>query len=124
MVAALNAPAQPVRLLDYLLHDVVPCVILSRSSLVLANVPLPERFALHKLLVSESRPTAFANKFGKDRLQAMQLLEVLISEAPDGIEAAKADLVERGKGWSSKLNRALKKAGAIAPGVAEHVATL
>lgn len=95
--------------LDYLLTDPVPVVATGRRAQLLLNVPAPERFALHKLLVSESRAAAFANKARKDRLQAMQMLEVLVEESPDGLAPAKADLVSRGKGWGDRLARALGK---------------
>jgi hypothetical protein len=108
-IPALNAMGQPLRFLDYLLIDPVPAVVAGRRAMVLLSVPAPERFALHKLLVSESRSTAFAVKAGKDREQAMQLLAALIEDAPDGVAAAKADLMERGAGWSGKLVRALNK---------------
>lgn len=108
-VPAFNAMAQPLRFLDYLLREPVPAVAIGRRALALVNVPAPERFALHKLLVSESREAVFATKAEKDRLQAMQLLEVLIEEAPDGLLGALDDLRQRGKGWTDKLARALRK---------------
>lgn len=123
-VPALNAMAQPLRFLDYLLQEPVPAVVAGRRTLALVNVPAPERFALHKLLVSESREAVFATKAEKDRLQAMQLLEVLIEEAPDGIEKAWADLVTRGKGWSDKLDRALKKCQVAYPDVVAYLRAL
>jgi len=123
-IAALNAPAQPMRFLDYLLKEPIPVVIVGRKASVLVNVPLPERFAFHKLLVSESRPAAFATKAEKDRMQAVQLLQVLIEEAPDGLKQAKTDLVERGKAWSDKLARASKKSQKLAPDAMKYVAEL
>ena len=123
-VPALNSVAQPVRFLDYLLEESVPAVATGRRALVLLNVPAPERFALHKLLVAESRPAALAVKASKDREQAMQLIEALIENAPDGVAAAKADLVRRGKGWSDKLSRALKKARRGHAGAVEFVEQL
>lgn len=109
-VPAFQSVAQPLRFLDYLLVSPVPAVVTGRRSLALVNVPAPERFALHKLLVSESRSAAFATKAEKDRIQAMQMLEALIENAPDELGAAKADLVSRGKGWRDKLTKALSKA--------------
>lgn len=123
-VPALNALAQPLRFLDYLLKEPVAAVVVGRRALALVNVPAPERFALHKLLVSESREAVFAAKAEKDRLQAMQLLEVLIEEAPDGLEGALADLVQRGKGWSDKLARALRKGEKTYPEAARHLREL
>ncbi len=46
------------RFLDYLIEDPIPAVDVGRNAIVLANVPRPERFALHKLPVSESREHA------------------------------------------------------------------
>ncbi|MFZ5722552.1 MAG: GSU2403 family nucleotidyltransferase fold protein [Pseudomonadota bacterium] len=123
-VPALNAVAQPLRFLDYLLESPVPAVIVGRRALLLANVPAPERFALHKLLVSESRVAAFATKAEKDRQQAMQMLEVLMQEAPDGVAPAVADLRARGKGWADKLGKALHKCARTWPDVAAWVQSL
>lgn len=123
-VPALNAQAQPLRYLDYLIEEPVPIVIPGRKALVLINVPRPERFALHKLIVSESRESAFATKAEKDRLQAMQLLEVLIEEAPDGLAEAKATLVAHGKRWADKMQRALRKCQRHAPDVVAYVEAL
>ncbi len=123
-VPAFNAPAQPLRFLDYLLVDPVPVVATGQRTLLLLNVPAPERFALHKLLVSESRAAASAPRAQKDRHQAMQVLEVLIEEAPDGLAPARADLVARGKGWTDKLARALGKSRKQYPAAVEFVGAL
>lgn len=120
-VPALNAMAQPLRFLDYLLQEPVPAVAVGRRALALVNVPAPERFALHKLLVSESREAVFATKAEKDRLQAMQMLAVLIEEAPDGLAGALEDLWRRGKGWSDKLGRALRKCERAHPEAVAYV---
>lgn len=123
-VPSLNAVAQPLRFLDYLLESPVPAVVIGKRSLSLVNVPQPERFALHKLIVSESRVAVFASKAEKDRVQAMQMLEVLIENAPDGLVAAKDDLLARGKGWSDKFNRAMKKCAKNYPEVVTYIAEL
>lgn len=123
-IPALNAPAQPVRFLDYLIAEVTPTVIVGRKTLLLANVPLAERFALHKLLISEARPAAAAGKAEKDRIQAAQVVQVLVEEAPDGLPAAKADLIGRGDGWADRLARALRKSRKLAPEAIDHVARL
>jgi hypothetical protein len=120
-VPALNAPAQPLRFLDYLLEETMPVPVVARTALALVNLPLPERFAVHKLLVSESRESAFAAKAEKDRRQAIQVLEVLQQEAPDGVQGAVVALVARGPRWRKRLERALEKCRRDAPGVAEFV---
>ncbi len=108
-VPALNAPAQALRFLDYLLDAPIPTPAFSNTALVLVNVPRPARFALHKLIVSESRGEAFATKAEKDRQQATQVLEVLIEESPDALAEARAALIAQGKGWTDRFNRAVKK---------------
>ncbi|MCS3904521.1 hypothetical protein J2T55_002560 [Methylohalomonas lacus] len=123
-VPAFNAPAQPVRFLDYLIEETLPTVLAGHKYCVLLNIPSPERFALHKLLVSESRSSTFAAKAEKDRLQSAQLLQVLVSEAPDGLKQARDDLVGRGKQWAGKLQRGLEKIETIAPEASRYVAAL
>lgn len=107
MVGLLKAPAQPLRFLDYLIEAPITAVVAGRRRAVVLNVPAPERFALHKLLLSAVRPSAFATKAQKDRIQATQLLGVLIDEAPDGLETAYAELAARGAGWVRKVAQAV-----------------
>ena len=57
-------------------------------------------------------------------MQAAQLLSVLVEEAPAGLKQAKRDLVKRGKGWSDKLTRALKKTEPLAPHPVDYIASL
>lgn len=123
-VPALNSVAEPLRHLDYLLVEPVPVVVVGKRMLVVLNVPAPERFALHKLLLAESRPAMFASKATKDRLQAMQMLGVLIAEAPDGLADAWHDLKSRGAGWAGKLHRALAKCATAWPDTVAWVRAL
>jgi hypothetical protein len=114
-VPALNAKAQPLRFLDYLLDEALAVPIFSRTQVALVNVPQPARFALHKLLVSESRDVGFATKAEKDRFQAANLLEVLKVDHPASIRAAKRALDARGRGWTTRVEKALRKLGPDAP---------
>lgn len=124
LIPALKAPALPVRFLDYLIEDPVPGLIFGRSDLVLANLPNPARFALHKLIVSESRPAAFAAKAQKDRLQAAMLLDAVLAETPDDLERAAGVLLERGPGWLTKVQRAMDKSRAYADDAFARLETL
>ena len=49
---AINAAAEPVRFLDYLLEDTPQAVIVANAG-ILVSVPSPGRFAIHKLVVSQ-----------------------------------------------------------------------
>lgn len=123
-VPALNAVAEPLPFLDYLVDTQVAAVVVGKRSQALINVPLPERFALHKLLVAESRSSAFATKAVKDRQQAMQVLSVLMDDAPDGVAVAKSELMARGKSWTSKLETALRKCGKSHPDIVDWIKSL
>ncbi|MDH4316553.1 MAG: GSU2403 family nucleotidyltransferase fold protein, partial [Gammaproteobacteria bacterium] len=89
----LGTYASPFRHLDYLLVDLQPAVLLYEHG-IMVNVPAPGRFAVHKCVVSQKRPAAFAAKALKDRSQAEQVFQVLLENRPTDIslayEAAKA----------------------------------
>lgn len=86
-IPALSAMAEPVRFLDYLLADTQPAAVPVRSG-VLVNIPSPGRFALHKLVVSQRRAVAFAEKSRKDIVQAAAVLEVLFEDRPGDVHIA------------------------------------
>ena len=86
-VKALNSYADPLRFLDYIIEDSVPAVVVAKSG-ILVNVPTPARFALHKLVVSQRRSTAFALKSKKDIKQAELLIEVLLDTRPGDLQLA------------------------------------
>jgi hypothetical protein len=102
-LASLKTMAQPVRFLDYLLENIQPAIIVSKSG-ILVNTPSPARFALHKLVVSQRRLPAFHTKSKKDINQAEQLLTVLVDERPGDILLA----LEAIKELPNKFNQQLK----------------
>jgi hypothetical protein len=85
--------ASPLRDLDYLLNDLQPAVLLYEHGIMI-NVPAPGRFAVHKCVVSQKRPAAFAAEALKDQSQAEQIFKVLLDSRPADItlalEAARA----------------------------------
>lgn len=83
----LNAAALPMPGLGYLLHDAARAVILAGAG-ILANVPSPARFALHKLWVAQRRNVSEQAKARKDLRQAAQLLEVLLHDRRADVEDA------------------------------------
>ena len=105
---ALGAHASALRFLDYLLAETVPAAMLTGSG-VLVRVPTPERFALHKLIVSQRRSAAEASKVTKDLAQAAALLEVLLEDRPADLADAWQDLVERGRKWGTEARRGGKR---------------
>lgn len=89
-VPELKAHAKGLPYLNYLLTASQEVPLLSSHGSVMVRVPLPERYALHKLIVSQLRPKT-GGKPDKDLRQAATLLEVLAERFPGAIEdAAKA----------------------------------
>ncbi len=103
----LNVKAEPIRFLDYLLEETQPIAIPFDIG-ILVNVPNPARFAIHKLVVSQRRPSAFASKSKKDIDQANQLLEVLFTSAPGSVIAAVDSAREMGKKFFTQYQTAAK----------------
>ena len=83
----LQAAAQPVAFLDYLLEETIQAVVLSGDA-PLVNLPGPGRFALHKLWLSGLRPTTFEARARKDLRQGGEMLEVLVEDRPGEVRRA------------------------------------
>ena len=110
-IPQLDAFAEPVRFLDYLLEDVQIAVLLHGHG-ILVNVPAPARFALHKLVVSRRRPPAFAEKARRDLAQARALLDILVDERPGDVALAAEAAVRVGGRFRVQMHAGLEAAGA------------
>ena len=110
---ALGAHALPLRFLDYLIREPVQAAILYRSG-VLANVPDPARYAVHKLIVATRRASPAAAKARKDIEQSAALLRVLAEDRPDELEDAYAEARARGPAWRDAVDRGARRLGADA----------
>jgi hypothetical protein len=101
---ALQTDAQPLRFLDYLIYEPEPAVILHGSG-VYVHVPAPERYAVHKLIVSRRRPEGVAKR-DKDLRQAEALLEALVQKRPHELKLAWEEARNRGQKWRQLLGEA------------------
>lgn len=102
---ALGVEAEPLRYLDFLIREPEPAVLLYGDG-VYVNVPAPERFALHKLIVARRRKLGLA-KIEKDLRQAESLLNVLIQKHPYELRNVWKEAVERGKKWQRLIGEGL-----------------
>jgi hypothetical protein len=102
---ALRTHAQPLRFLDYLLVDAIRATVLWDGG-ILVNVPQPERYAIHKLIVAERR-TASAAKGPKDLYQASSLFDALAEDRAPDLAAAWHEAYERGPRWRKHLRDSL-----------------
>lgn len=114
----LHVTLQPLKFMEFSLENVQQTVLLTGAGAVLANVPHPARYALHKLIVAGERQGAFSVKSGKDIMQSGLLLAALREAKPWEVEAAWENLKARGAGWVARARRGLAALDAKFP--AEH----
>lgn len=105
---ALGVAAQSLHFLNYLIAQPIPAAALYRSG-VLVQIPRPERFAIHKLIVADRRAGRDAIKAEKDRLQAAFLIEALAEDRPDDLAEAYEDARARGPEWRRRIDATLAR---------------
>ena len=105
---SMGAFAQPLRFLDYVIHEPTQAVALCRSG-VLVNIPQPARYAVHKLIVAARRAQTASAKAGKDIEQAAALIRVLAEDRPDELEQALVEARDRGPSWQRELHRGARR---------------
>ncbi len=106
---ALGVKAQALHHLNYLIAEPLQAAVLYRDG-ALVQVPRPERYAVHKLIVADRRRTGpNAMKARKDREQAAFLIKVLSEEDPDALSDAYQDARGRGAAWRRRLDASLTR---------------
>ncbi|MCB6176964.1 hypothetical protein LHP98_02320 [Rhodobacter sp. Har01] len=106
---ALGVKAQSLHFLNFLIAQPIKAAALYRSG-VLVQIPRPEAFAIHKLIVADRRrggPDQIKSR--KDRAQAALLVEVLAEDRPDELREAHADALSRGPHWRDHIARSLAR---------------
>ncbi|MAC79699.1 MAG: hypothetical protein CML66_16740 [Rhodobacteraceae bacterium] len=106
---ALGVSAQGLNYLNYLIADPIHAVALYRSG-VLVQIPRPERFAIHKLIVADRRRDGPDRaKARKDLAQAEVLIGVLAQDRPDELAEAYEDALSRGQRWRERIGASLAR---------------
>ncbi|SMX51055.1 nucleotidyltransferase family protein [Actibacterium lipolyticum] len=105
---ALGVEAQALHHLNYLIAEPIKAAILYRSG-VMVQIPRPERFAIHKLIVADRRKGRDALKASKDRRQAGFLISVLAEDRPDDLQDAYEDAQSRGPKWRERIAASLER---------------
>lgn len=95
-VPELAAHAKGLPYLAYLLAESQPGMLMAREGCCAVRVPLPERFAVHKLIVSQLR-TGRNAKSAKDVRQACVLAAALAASHPGALEEAVAHVPARAR---------------------------
>lgn len=111
----LGIALQPLKFMEFSLENIQQVVLFAGDQCVVANVPHPARFALHKLIVYGERQGSYAAKSAKDLDQAAALLGRLKETRAWEVEEAWEDLLSRGKGWRTRVARGWEVLARIAP---------
>ncbi|HEX2525156.1 MAG TPA: GSU2403 family nucleotidyltransferase fold protein [Geminicoccus sp.] len=104
-----GAQGQPLRFLDFLIYQEIPTTLLHGPG-IRVNVPAPERYAVHKLIVAARRSAEGRLKAAKDLAQAAALIEAhavtrQIDILLDVLDQARA----RGPSWRDAIERSLNR---------------
>lgn len=102
----LNLALEPLKFMELSLEAPVQTCVIAQAGACMINVPRPERYAIHKLLVAGERPPAERTKSRKDLSQAASLASWFLEAADVRVfNAAWREALRRGKGWRTRLLR-------------------
>src|SRR5215475_12384583 len=104
----LGVYAQGLPFLNFLIAEPIPAVALYRSGL-LVQIPRPERYAIHKLIIAQRRSGTARAKAVKDLAQAHALIAILVEDRPRELEEAYQRALESGPKWREAIQRSLKQ---------------
>lgn len=106
---ALGVSAQALNYLNFLIAEPIHALALYRSG-VLVQIPRPERFAIHKLIVASRRHGGPDEaKARKDRAQAEFLIRTLAEDRPDDLAEAYEHALSQGPRWRDRIASSLER---------------
>lgn len=106
---ALGVKARALHHLNFLIADPIQVAVLYRSG-VLVQIPRPERYAIHKLIIADRRRDGVNSlKSRKDRAQADFLIRFFAQEHPELIAETLEDAQSRGSAWRTRIAASLKR---------------
>ena len=108
LLEPLGIYAQALPFLNFLIADPIPAVGLYRSG-VLVQIPRPDRYAVHKLIVANRRHRGAAAKATKDLAQAEILIGILAEDRPAELADAVEHALETGPAWRDALSKSFKR---------------
>lgn len=106
---ALGVSAQALNYLNFLIAEPIQAAVIYRSG-VLVQVPRPERYAIHKLIIADRRRDGAGSlKASKDREQAAFLIEAMAEDRPDDLSRAYATAKDVGPRWREHIANSLRR---------------
>lgn len=112
-LAPLGVYAQALAFLNFLIAEPIPAVALYRSG-VLVQIPRPERYAVHKLIVAQRRNAGSTAKRRKDLDQSETLIRALAEDRPHELQDAYRTARKSGPKWREAIDRSLNQKPEIA----------
>jgi hypothetical protein len=112
----LNLALEPLKFMEYSLEGTTQGCIFGNTGASTVNLPAPERYAVHKLIVHGERPTSERTKARKDLLQSASLVEYFEESGRAKVfNAAWRDALDRGPGWRKRAREGKKALLQMAP---------
>ncbi len=108
----LGVYAQALPFLNFLIADPIPAVALYRSG-VLVQIPRPEHYAVHKLIVATRRRSSATLKAKKDLAQAEVLFEVLLEDRPAELADSLETALTKGPAWREAIDASVRQSDPI-----------
>lgn len=109
VMKGLNLALEPLKFMEFSLQQTTQGCIFGNLGACVVNLPAPERFAVHKLIVFGERPARERAKANKDLLQAGSLVQwLLVNDQAELFNAAWRDALSRGKGWRTRAEQGRK----------------
>ena len=101
----LNIALEPLKFMEFSLEGTTQGCVFANAGACAVNLPSPERFAIHKLIVYGERPIRERTKATKDLLQAAAIVEGCLENGrEDELKAAWDDATGRGRGWKQRAS--------------------
>lgn len=120
MLPELGLALECLKFMEFSLEQTTQAVLMSNEGACLVNIPAPQRYAIHKLIVQGERPIEQRVKANKDIEQAAALLHSLLAVSQaDLVAAAWSDARNRGQGWRQRCTQGRKALLARHPELAE-----
>jgi hypothetical protein len=105
-MSQLGLALAPLKFMEFSLIQTTQAVLMGRSDACIVNIPAPERYAIHKLIVFGERPIAERTKAIKDIEQAAAIFKWLLdTQQSDLIAQAWDDAWNRGPVWQKRLKQ-------------------
>ena len=106
ILPGLGLALECLKFMEYSLVDTTQALILSKEGGCIVNIPAPERYAVHKLIIYGERPVSDRSKANKDLGQAAAIFKVLFEGGNASlVRDAWTDALSRGPGWVKRLNQ-------------------